>query len=149
MLDKALSLDPNEGPVYTRRGIIRLVSGETDRALADFRTAEEKGGASAVLFFNMGKALAVKNDLDDALRYLNRSIELNPNLRNIQYVRGLVRWAKGHKDEAELDFKEAVERDSSLAGPRKTLDYFIRTKLVLRLQPLPPKKGTEDKEDNQ
>ena len=62
---------------------------------------------SPVTFNNLGKAYCEKNQLDSALKYFNKAIELNQYFSEAYFERGVAKQKNNDKEGACKDWKTA------------------------------------------
>ena len=62
-----------------------------------------------------------KGELDLALEYCKKALELDSNYKEIYELKGLIAYAKDHKEEAEIEYKQALKIDSKFALARVRL----------------------------
>ncbi|MCL2888545.1 MAG: tetratricopeptide repeat protein [Elusimicrobia bacterium] len=76
--DKALKLNPNNIDVYASRGAANFYLKNYDAAAADFITVIENQPENAAAYNALGSALAALGRNDDALKFVNYAIFVNP-----------------------------------------------------------------------
>ena len=71
-----------------------------------------------------------KGELDLALEYCKKALELDSNYKEIYELKGLIAYAKDHKEEAIIEYKKALKIDSKFALARVRLIqlYFEKKK---------------------
>jgi tetratricopeptide (TPR) repeat protein len=107
--------------IYGARAVNLKVTGETDRAIADYDKAIGIE-PTALRYSNRANALRVKGEIDRALDDLGRALRLDPKRATAFVVRGLI-WAeeKNDPDRAIVDYTKAIEID-----PMFTSAYVYR-----------------------
>ena len=80
----------------------------TTNVLSDLTDAI-RYGENAYLYYNRGNVYAERHDYLHAIEDYTRSIELDPNLAEAWYNRGLVHMASKHQEEAVSDLSKAGE----------------------------------------
>ena len=97
-LERAAKSDTGNAQLYSDLGAAYL-----EKAKQELEPGDQANTAS-------GQAL---EDLARSLEYLNRSLEIKPNLLDALFNRGLVHQYQGLDHEAETDWKAYLERDPS------------------------------------
>lgn len=97
-LEQARKGDPNNAQIYADLGAAYLEKGK--QALDIGQSADPGPGA--------GKGL---EDLGRSLEYLNRALELDPNLHEALFNRALVHQYQGLYRQAEADWRAYLEKD--------------------------------------
>jgi tetratricopeptide (TPR) repeat protein len=87
---RALDVAPLNFATLLLRGGLRLVTGQFERAMRDFRSAAEVRPNSSALYANMGVAYACMKRADKALASLRRAVALDPlNVRAVAMLADL------------------------------------------------------------
>lgn len=119
-LDTYLQIDSTSVLAYWHRGVClgRLshfqaaqgtdVDLQTARMLADFTHAIEIG-ANAYLYYDRGNVYIDRRDYLHAIEDYSRAIEIDPNLAEAYYNRGLAHLSLKHEAEATSDLSKAGE----------------------------------------
>ncbi|MBD3271955.1 MAG: tetratricopeptide repeat protein, partial [Elusimicrobia bacterium] len=108
---KLLEIDPSNADAHFLMGSIYLLQGEIPAAKKSFnRVLELDSDNKDALLYLAG--LAAENNPEQAVRYLNRYLEADPNAPDIYYELGVIfsEKKKGHKRAIEY-FTKAVELD--------------------------------------
>jgi lipoprotein NlpI len=111
--DRAIGLDPNNGPLFNERALAYKAKGDLDRAMADFNEGIRLAPGNAAIHFNRANAFVEKGDLEQAVADYDDAIKLGP------------------KDIIGVTKDETITR---LANDRILADYFgarATTKFVL------------------
>jgi tetratricopeptide (TPR) repeat protein len=118
--EKAVSLDPTN-LVYYDLGIARYMNGDKPGALESLRkhisyyTMDEMG-------YYFGGIIASETDLyNEAIRYYNKGIEINPAMSQFYMKRGDVYFIMKQYQDAVNDYSKCIELDPSNGGA-----YYIR-----------------------
>lgn len=107
LMNKAVSLRPDEYVFYLNRGILLSRQGMSEMALKDFDKAislgprQETYTARAKLYLSMNNEGAALADLAEAIR-------VHPNYPDAYATRGSLRMRKGRYEEALADFNRAL-----------------------------------------
>jgi tetratricopeptide (TPR) repeat protein len=67
---------------------------------------------------NLGAALAVKGQVDEAIAYFKKALDLDPKLVGVHVNLGTLLYGKGQMDEAIACFKKALQIAPQLTGAR-------------------------------
>jgi tetratricopeptide (TPR) repeat protein len=107
--DRFIVLQPDSASGYNRRGRIYLETKAFDEAIQDFSTAVGKNAGYAAAYANRGTAHLKKRpkNVQQALRDLNRAIELDPNVAAFYEGRAQIYVALGNEDAATADEAKA------------------------------------------
>jgi tetratricopeptide (TPR) repeat protein len=111
-LDRAIALAmcPTTKAVYVYlRGIIYALSGNQDRALAEFESAIRLRPDYSYAYWAHGKLLFAKDQVKQAIEDYSRAIELNPTAPEFFDDRGDAQRSLDKFDEAIADYTKAVE----------------------------------------
>lgn len=90
------------------RGVANLYLKESNHALEDFNSVEYEYSKSSGFFYHKGLALIDSEDIEKAIEYLTRSIELEKTWQNLDQ-RGVAYLDIGKLEEAEKDLRESIE----------------------------------------
>lgn len=111
--NKALEIDPNSILALNGRGVAYLKNGEYLKAIADFEKINKLfypiGDDNALL--QIGRAKVELKEYQEAIAYLKRSIELNPNYSYSYYYRGRAKDGLEDYRGAILDYSKAIVLD--------------------------------------
>ena len=121
-------------------------SGRLDEAVTQYRRCLERAPEDAGVWANLGIALKVLGDLNDALEACGRAAALDASNANAHNNLGIVQMAMGRLVEATQSYRRALAIDpkfhecwtnlglaqSALGNPEAAADSF---RAVLRLQP--------------
>ena len=106
---KAIQLQPLYAEAYNNRAYTRLFLKNYTGAINDCYKALDLMNTkpSPVTFNNLGKAYCEKNQLDSALKYFNKAIELNQYFSEAYFERGVAKQKNNDKEGACKDWKTA------------------------------------------
>ena len=78
--------------------------------------------------FELGRYHMQVGDLDKAVYYFTRAIQINPSFSQAYNNRGVVYQAKGYYDQAISDYSKAIELDPSYAQAynNRAISYYFR-----------------------
>lgn len=119
--DKAFSIDTTDVfPIYAK-GVYYQDSKDYEAAKAQYKRAilQDKNYENA--YFNMGYILMQQDSLEKAYRQYDLLTQISPASAEAYYNRGLCNELMGKKEEAIMDFKQAIVFDSEYEEPREGL----------------------------
>jgi len=129
---------------YSRSGLEKLRSGDSDGAIADFTEAIKVAPAAgdealAGSYVNRSVPFQSKGDLDAALADVNKAIKIQPRSFVIYRNRGLLFEKRKELDKALADYTKAIKISSELLsylpptmrGPQFAPAYLSRGLLLL------------------
>ena len=93
-LNKALAILPDSGSIYAERAKVYLAKNETEKALADIKTAVDKKTTSYKVYYLRAQINLKTDSLEDAFEDLNKCLELKKD------------YEDGYKLRAEVDEKQ-------------------------------------------
>ncbi len=101
--------------LMSERGQLFEVSGEADKALAQFKAAFDKTPGDVDLKLRLGAAYVALGDLDNAQKFLKEVLDVRPNSAEAKHYYGRVFLKRGGKDvdTALTYFNQAVANDSN------------------------------------
>ena len=111
---------PRTAAEYLDRGLAHMAA-EPDAAIADFTKAIQLDPRNSAAYFNRGRILANKNNLDDAISDFSKAIDIDPRDAMAYSNRGVLRARKGDGDGAIADYNKAIEIDRRAAD---AIDHF-------------------------
>jgi tetratricopeptide (TPR) repeat protein len=124
-LRKAAADNPGDPAPHNALGLLLLDLGRPEDAVAEFRTAIrlEPEPNSSTDHANLGQALELKGERDQALAEFHRALEIDPSCAPAHYHLGVAMARQGKTAEAMSEWREAVKSDpgypeahDSLAG---------------------------------
>ena len=106
---KAISLQRNYAEAYNNRAYAKVLSGDFAGAISDCDSALRimKKIPSAITYNNMGQAYRELNQLDSALKYFNKAIDINKNFAQGYFERGRAKQKNNDLNGACEDWKKA------------------------------------------
>lgn len=90
---------------YNRRGEIYMHLKEYDRAVDDFRIVVAVNDNNGTYVYNLGAAYYYTQEYEEAIRYLTKAMEINPNTKWSYYYRSKAYEALGEMDLSQLDME--------------------------------------------
>ena len=116
------------GEAYLNRSICYFEKGDIDNALTDsLRGLEIR--PDALEYNNHGYYLLIKGRYDEALPYIQKSLELNPNLAATWDTRGWYYFNVGNYNQAIEDLTRAINldtEDSLIYSHRGASIYYVK-----------------------
>jgi len=114
---KAVGLDPNYAEAHHNLGLSFAEQGRYEQAIAAYRKALSLPvyPTPEVGYYNLGRAYAQVNKLQEAEEALRTAIQLEPKLAAAHYQLGVVLTSTGRREEAMGAFRRA--RDLDPASP--------------------------------
>lgn len=109
-----------------------------DKALADFRIAIRENTVRAEVYEYTGVIMLSRNDLNNALQFLNVSIKLNPEKGRSYFNRAIIYDRLNQKEKAISDYESALK-----FSPEMELE-ILRNRSVLYLETGQYKKALSD-----
>jgi len=119
--DKAISLVPDDVKMRAHIGDMLYAADrfEEARALYEAALAMDADNASAVN--GLGNTFVKLGDVPQGLRLLARAVELAPDEAPIHYNYGIALFAARRNEDAEKEFRRAIELDGKLPQPHNYL----------------------------
>jgi ribosomal protein S12 methylthiotransferase accessory factor len=114
-LDALAALYPDGHFIPFFRGLLALRMGDAQAALEQFRASEPSqpaDGERALAAFYTAHALSLLDRWEEALPALDRSIELDGELKESFNLRGVARFKAEDYDAAAMDFQAALDIDT-------------------------------------
>lgn len=112
ILDVAAQRYPGESRIDLIRGKAHLARGQSDQALAFFRSSIQKANQNPVAYFELGKLLHQLNDMAGAKKALLEAAKQDPNNAEILHKLGVVCMALDEHAEA-IQYLERAEPSGS------------------------------------
>ncbi|MCP3902622.1 MAG: hypothetical protein GY715_03215 [Planctomycetes bacterium] len=141
IFDEVLAVDPAHLRAHYCAGLVRLRAGEIDRAAGHFRTVADADGEDAYAAYSVGQCVE-GNDLEEANRWYEKAIEIDPYLRSAYYRAFQILQRLGRTDQAQVYFDEFRRLETN---PRARLVEVKYTRmgpkaeaLAVDLDELPP-----------
>lgn len=88
--------------IYFIKGEVYFAKNEYQKAMNEFRKAVENGKRDVEIYSSMSKASFELGNIDDALRYISKAIEMKSYDRSLRYERANIY-------EAKKDYKKAID----------------------------------------
>lgn len=81
---------PNDLELYTFRAEAFLGLGKKDLAFTDWQAAVKRGTIDSKVYFNLGNYYYENHNLNQAINYLDKALQLNPNKENYKSMVSIV-----------------------------------------------------------
>lgn len=120
-LDRRLRENPDDLGLLVESGIAEKTAGHLDEAEAKFRRALAHDQDSSVLHFFLAEIFYNRGSGEEALRFLRRSIDLNPANPDAHYLAGFILGDLGHVEEAREANRRAVALNPALTRAQANL----------------------------
>jgi cellulose synthase operon protein C len=120
-LARRLAQSPDDIGLLVESGIAEKTAGHLDEAEAKFRRALVHDKDSSVLHFFLAEIFYNRGLGEDALRFLRRSIDLNPANPDAHYLAGFILGDLGHVEEAREANRRAVALNPALTRAQANL----------------------------
>ena len=113
--DKALRLNPDLVEAYHNRGMIKIVLGQWEAALADYDAAIARNPDYAQAYYSRGMVKEVLGQREAALVEYDAAIARNPDYAQAYYNRGVVKMTLGQYEAALADYDVSIARNPDYA----------------------------------
>jgi tetratricopeptide (TPR) repeat protein len=120
-LNARLAESPHDLGLLVESGIAEKTAGNLDAAEEKFRAALAQDAESSVLHFFLAEIFYNRGLGEEALRFLRRSIDLNPANPDAHYLAGFILGDLGRVDEAREANRRAVALNPSLTRAQANL----------------------------
>jgi tetratricopeptide (TPR) repeat protein len=122
--ETALRLNPNITAAYGALGQIAMIQGDVARAEENFKLAMKSGQERPDVLIGYGNLLAQRGELDTALKFLSRAVELSPTDPAAQASLGRAYAAKGLHAFAQQALENALKLKP---------DYHVARRVLIEL----------------
>ena len=123
--DKAIDIDKEYTKAFNNRGLAKLKLKDYEGAEDDFITVLVLDPSNVTVRINLGNLEIRRNDPEQAIFYLSKAIEINPNLPKVFNNRGLAYQDKGEPEKAIDDFEKALSLDPEHASAYDNYALFL------------------------
>ncbi len=120
-LNRRVSDSPDDIGLLVESGIAEKAAGHLDHAEAKFRRALAHDSESSVLHFFLAEIFYNRGLGEEALRFLRRSIDLNPVNPDAHYLAGFILGDLGRVEEAKEANRRAVTLNPALTRAEANL----------------------------
>lgn len=100
--EAALAKDPNDGWLYDDLAVAQHKLGDHKAAIATMLAKEKAVSGLYTTYSNLGTFYIYTGELDEALRWINKALSINPNAHfgREKYQKWLVEWVKAGKPQS-------------------------------------------------
>ncbi|HVJ42100.1 MAG TPA: tetratricopeptide repeat protein [Dongiaceae bacterium] len=125
--EKAIEIDPTNGPPYYNRGWLEHRAGADAKAIGDIETAIQLKPNDASLRCQLGEILEGMDRLDDAAANYEAGLNITPNDICLRGKHAAVLDRLEHFNEAIADYAKMIELDPSFTGGwvGRAQDYIV------------------------
>lgn len=128
-LKKCLTVDPSMTEAHNYLGVAYQEQGFVDEAEKEFRIAimDTKYKSRELPYYNLARIYLARNELEEALEYVDRSLQFNSNFRLAHNLRGMILERQLKYAAAIESYKEALKNlqaDPS-TGANLAVDYWV------------------------
>jgi hypothetical protein len=131
-LDRVLAMDPKFAPAAFAAGISYLFNQPTDFAKSEqyFRQAVDASPGSDMYYWSLGDVARGSNKLEEARRYYQLALQLDPNDSTAPVKLGHVDSFLGNFDEARKDYDQGIKvaggPTAAFLGPFKAYTFVYQ-----------------------
>jgi len=122
--NEAIIINPKDPDYFLNRGITKLQTGDSAKAIADFEQTLALNPESSLARHNLAVLKKSSTHPEETERLLTEAIEKNPKLPYSYSERGLMRMKAGNLAGALEDYNEAIRLDP------KDPDYWINRGII-------------------
>lgn len=108
-ISDAIALDPANKNAYANRSIAYLNTGQYEKALADYQEYLKYDPANANFWYESGMVQRVMKRNEDAVKSLDRALQLNPKLAVAYLERARSKAQSGNQAAAQADYQKAQQ----------------------------------------
>ena len=123
--ERALAANPNCAMAYSRYTYFLAATGRLGESLQKIRRAQELDPLSPDANASLAYILYFARDYDEAIRYSQRALALEPNFLDALLLLGLSYEQKGLIEEAILQFSKAKETNADSTEPLELLGHVF------------------------
>ncbi len=113
LLNKAVSINPNVGPVYSNLGLVHLALNEEREAIRNFKKAVALDEGDPVSSANLGSIYAQNHDYAKAVLVLETAVRKGIQDSKVLNNYGLALMGTGKYEMAEQQFKKSLKDSNS------------------------------------
>jgi len=127
VLDNALANNPNDPKGYYLRGVLRSKNPATfQQGIEDLRQALVLSPGDKEVLVTLGEKLLGKREVADAIIFLKKAVDMDPDLSRAYRLLGSCYLEKGETETALTMFRKCLDRDPKDNGARLSLSkvYF-------------------------
>jgi tetratricopeptide (TPR) repeat protein len=132
LLDRAVALDPEIGPVWFNRGEVLMELGRPEAALEAFRHAVALDPTLAEAHNALGVLLMARGHTEEARVAFEAAIGARPDRPNAHYNLGWLLSRQGQPERAEGHYREAIRLDPGYKRAKNNLALIYMQKGRIR-----------------
>jgi superkiller protein 3 len=123
-----LEKEPQSQDTLINLSAIYFEQGNLDEGMKYFQQLDKKTLTDSTLFYNIGILFFKNNQIELAIEYLSKSLDLNPKYVDAYYQMGLANLNKGDMEKAKASFAKVIELapESEKAAQAKNLLEHIK-----------------------
>jgi TolB-like protein/Tfp pilus assembly protein PilF len=107
--ERAIQLNPNDATAHHwLANHILSDAGQTERAIAEMKRAQELDPLSLIINANLGQAYIYAHRIDEAIAQLRKTVEMDGGFYYARYLLGLALQLKGSTPEAIVEYQKAI-----------------------------------------
>lgn len=133
VFSRVIALQPNNGQAYFGRGLAYFNQGEAALAVSEFETAMsvDPSLASPQLYSRLGWAAFASQNVEKALEYFGKQIELSPQSEEGYESRGYIHYTQGAYEETIADIEKAMSIKPRSGNYLYNLEYLATAHIAL------------------
>lgn len=108
-ITESIEIDPTNKNAYANRSIAYLNTGQYEKALADYQSYLQFDPNNYNFWYESGMVQRVIKKNDDAIKSLDRALQLNPKMGIAYLERARAKAQKGDFASAKIDYKQAQQ----------------------------------------
>ena len=130
-VEKALEKNPGYSEAYNLRGVINFQEKKIEEAVADYQKAVDLKPSNFQGQLNLAAAFMEKNAWKDALRPIEKAVQIAPDSSAAYLKRGIIRAALHQIELSKQDFKTSIA-----LNPKEINAYYNRGNLYFQEEKL-------------
>lgn len=123
--EQAIAIDPNCAMAYSRYTYFLAAMGRLSESLQRMKRAQELDPLSPDMNASLASVLYFSRDYDEAIRYCQRTLDLEPNFLDALLWLGLCYEQKGLLEEAITQFSKANDANCDSTEPLELLGHVF------------------------
>jgi hypothetical protein len=109
--ESAIELNPKDADALMGAGYVKSHSGDHEGALQDYMSAVNNDQGNPALYNNIAYELNALGKTEEAKKYIQAAILLNPDIGNFYTNKSQIERSLGNDEQAEKDIAKAKEKD--------------------------------------
>lgn len=123
--DMAIAIEPQNADLYSYRADAKRELGDNEGAFSDYQASLRLNPNSSLALRGLSMIFLAKRDYENAMKNVNRAIELDTASSRAYSIRGLIHFIQGRAGAAKLDFDKAVSFDPELVSEIEYNKYVM------------------------